>query len=131
MQVKLSFANEPKVYMPNGLEIGRRFIPTGVAIQFLISKLVERAIGAEIGLNRSHKCTATCGRVAKMVVGGVGVSLKYRVPNDMVEMVGEFEELVNSKLDDDLEWMQVKAVGLMFTPCAKKTEVLNSAVYLK
>ena len=131
MQVKLAFTKEPAVFMASGLKVGRRYLPCGTEIKFLIQKMVERAVGAEVGMNPSHRCTLTCGKIANMVIGGVGVGLRHRVPDDMVGLVEDFEDVLNEAMGAENGIVQVKAVGLMFTPCSKKTEILESAIYLK
>ena len=130
LQVRISHAVDTKVYMASGLELKRRFLPASTAIKFFIDKMVR---GAFIDANpyTKHRCTSTCGRVANLVLKSKkGAILKENLPEDLAVFVGEFEDHLNFTLEHAVGFQHVNAIAIMFVPCDKKLEILDSAIYL-
>ena len=130
MHARITHAVDTKFYWRSGLQVPRRFLPANIAIKFFINKMVEKAF-VEANPYRIHRCTATCGRIANMVIGNqTGVALKEILRGELANLVCEFEDHMDLTLKRVLGPQQIKSVAIMFVPCAKKLEILDSAIYL-
>ena len=134
LQAKISHAVDTKVYMPSGLKLARRFLPPSQSMKFFIEKMIRRAVLDAMPAG-AHRCTAACGRVANLMLKcNNKASLKENLPEDLADFVLDFEEHLNSYhhcyLEHAIGQQQVKALAIMFVPCNKKLEVLDSAIYL-
>ena len=130
LQVKISHAADTRVFMASGLELTKSFLPIGVAVKFFIDKMVRRAV-IDANPHARHKCTATCGRVASLVLKSKRKgALKDNLPTDLADFVTDFEDHLNVTLEHALGYQRVSAIAIMFVPCDKKLEILDSAIYL-
>ena len=129
LQVRISHVADTKFYMTSGLELTRRFLPTGVAVRVLIEKMVRRAV-IDVNPYARHKCTSACGRVANLVLKSKNGALKDNLPADLADFVIDFEDHLNIKLEHALGYQHINAIAIMFVPCDKKLEILDSAIYL-
>lgn len=132
MSVKISHTADTKFYWKSGLQMPRRFLPSGIAIKFFINKMVEKAF-LEVNPYRSHRCTATCGRIANMIIGNrPNLAIRECMNGDMADLVVEFEDLLEKEcfFKRGLGSQRIRSIAIMFVPCAKKLEILDSAIYL-
>ena len=112
--------------------MSRRFLPSGTAIKFFVNKMVEKAF-LEVNPSQGHRCTATCGRIANVIIGNrSGPAIRNRMKGDIADLVGEFEDLLEMECfhNRGLGPHQIRSIAIVFVPCAKKLEILDSAIYL-
>ena len=86
---------------------------------------------------KGHLCTASCGRVVRMLIGGGRNKgdrkepLICKISSEMIEHVEALEEMIEIFASSKIGNVKIGALGLCFTPCTKKLEILESAIYLK
>ena len=57
-------------------------------------------------------------------------SLKTKMPLDVIQFVDELEEMIELTSLRTVGSLRIGALGVLFTPCVKKMEILDSAIYL-
>ena len=132
MRGKVTLSRETNFYLENGLKLPNRMTPPTIAIRRFWDKIMERTFITR-NLHPNHSCTSACGRVVRMLIGAEHKqeALKSRMPMDVIEFIDELEEMIEMVSVQAVGLVKIGAVGVLFTPCIKKMEILDSAVYLK
>ena len=126
MKTRYVFTDEAKIFLPNGLKLSDDFTPSNMATRILVSNILD---GAFIACNRSHnhKCNATCGSVVRMLVGPFGdqkaPSLRNSMPTEVIDVLDDFELLLDACLGIAQGVTRVKSIGIRFLPCIKILEI--------
>ena len=106
--------------------------PSNMATRTLVSHILDAAY---LNLNaREHKCTSSCGKVCQMLIGPFGdcnhVNFRNAVSVEVIDVVEDFELLLDACLGRVQGLTKIASVGLNFVPCAKTLEVLETVIYL-
>jgi len=84
---------------------------------------------------KEHKCTAACGRVYQMLMGPFGdckqVSFRNAVSVEVVDIVDDFELLLDACLGRVQGLTKIKSIGLRFVPCVRTLEVLETVINIE
>lgn len=128
---KVTVVRETNFYLENGLKLPGRMTPPIIAIRRFWEKIMERAFITR-NLHPNHSCTSACGRVVRMLIGSKckKESLKTKMPLDVIQFVDELEEMIELTSLRTVGSLRIGALGVLFTPCVKKMEILDSAIYL-
>ena len=107
--------------------------PSNMATRTLISHILDAAyIAPNV---KKHKCTATCGRVYQMLIGPVGnckqIGFRSAVSVEVVDIVDDFELLLDACLGRVQGLTKIKSIGLRFVPCIKTLEVLETVINIE
>ena len=133
---KIVLARETKFYLENGLVLPNQLTPPIIAIRNFWNKIMEKVFFSR-NVTNGHLCTASCGRIVRMLIGsglnmdGYKEPLICKISSEMIEHVEELEEMIEIFASSKIGNVKIGALGLCFTPCTKKLEILESAIYLK
>ena len=106
--------------------------PSNMATRTLVSHILDAAY---LNLNASnHKCTATCGKICRMLIGPFGdcnhINFRDAVSVEVIDVIDDFELLLDACLGRVQGLTKIRSIGLIFTPCAKTLEVLETVINL-
>ena len=131
MNRRVALAKETKFFLGNGLELPSEQTPSVVSNRYFWTRIMDSVFFAR-NQSQGHICTATCGRVVRMQIGSrKNASLKDSKNEDLNEVIKGFEEMIGLYACQSLGDLEIKGMGVLFTPCARKLEILDSAVYLR
>ena len=128
MPTKYIFATDPKLFYGNGLELAYEEAPTIMSSRTFVNQLMDRIFVTKNPI-LTHKCTATCGKMVQIRLGGPRKILMDMVPDDMKELVHDFEELLNILIDEEHRY-RIRSFGIQFAPCAFALEIIETVIHL-
>ena len=133
MRTKYIFATEAKIFFANGLQIPSDWSPSIMATRVMISHLLDNAF---LNCNSGkHVCSTHCGGVVRMLFGKRGAcnGTKFRdaVSTDVIDMVDDFELLLDACLGRDQGETRMRSIGVTFIPCLKTLEIIETTIYLE
>ena len=130
MNRRVSLAKETKFYLGNGLELPNSELPSLVTTRYFWTRIMDKLFFAR-NAQQGHVCTAACGRVIRLQLGSKGKkNIKQGSTEDLLDLIKGFEEMIGLYAGSFHGELEIKGLGLLFTPCARKLEILESAVYL-
>ena len=130
MNRRVSLTKETKFFIGNGLELPNPEIPSLPTTRYFWTRIMDKLFFAR-NAQQGHVCTAACGRVVRMQLGSKGkMNIKQGGTEDLIELIKGFEEMIGLYAGSYHGDLEIKGMGLLFTPCARKMEILDSAVYL-
>ena len=119
-----------ELFLPNGLKVKQIELPSDASIKFFVNKLVH-ALLIEKNPPMSHSCTNFCRQPARVILGFPNSeNLKAACPEDISDMVLDFEELLEAFYADPDEKFEVQALTMRLLPCSLVTEILEVSIYL-
>ena len=131
MNRRVALTNETKFYLGNGLELPNEQTPSIVSNRYFWTRIMENVFFTR-NQTQGHVCTATCGRVVRMQIGSKrNARMKESKSEELNEVIRGFEEMIGLYACQSLGELEIKGMGVLFTPCARKLEILDSAVYLR
>ena len=130
MDRRVALARETKFYLENGLELPKEQTPSVVTTRYFWTRIMDNIFFAR-NQTQGHVCTSTCGKLVRMQIGSKNnAKMKVSKNDELNELIGSFEEMIGLYACSTLGELEIKGMGLLFTPCARKLEILDSAVYL-
>ena len=131
MDHRVVLANETKFYIGNGLELPNPQTPSVVTNRYFWTRIMDNIFFARNN-RQGHICTATCGRVVRMQIGSNGGSMqKCNQNEELSDLLKGFEEMIGLYAESYHGELEIKGMSLLFNFCARKLEILDSAVYLR
>ena len=130
MDQRVVLARETKFYIGNGLELPNPETPSVVTSRYFWTRIMDNLFFAR-NARQGHVCTATCGRVVRMQIGSKGGNIKKCNQNEeLMDLIKGFEEMIGLYAESYHGELEIRGMSLLFNPCARKLEILESAVYL-
>ena len=131
MDRRIALVKETKFYLGNGLELPVDQTPSMPTIRYFWARMMDNIFFARNQIH-GHICTSACGRLVRMQIGSKNnARIKASKNEELNELITGFEELIGLYVCPTLGDLEIKGMGLLFTPCARKLEILDSAVYLR
>ena len=128
MPTKYLFASDPKVYFGNGIALAYEEAPTIMSTRTFVNQLMDRVFVTKNPI-LTHKCTSTCGKIVQVKMGGRRKILADVIPEDLKELVHDFEDLLNVFIDEEYRY-RVRSFGIHFAPCAFALEIIETVIHL-
>ena len=128
MPTKYIFATDPKFFFGNGLELAYEEAPTITSSRTFVNQMMDRIFVTKNPV-LTHKCSATCSKLVQIRMGGRRKILADMVPEDMLELVHDFEDLLNVFIDEDHQY-KIRSFGIQFAPCAFALEIIEAVIHI-
>ena len=127
---KLVHAYRLELYLPNGYQVKQIDLPSDASIKFFLNKLVY-ALLIEKNPPCKHVCSNLCYQSARVILGFPNSeNLKSACPDDISDMIEDFEELLEAFYAEPAEKLEIQALTIRLLPCSLVTEILEVALYL-
>ena len=129
------YANEPVMFHSNGLVMGDREMPPihriiGKETKAFINTLLKKIL-VEVNPIGYHQCNSLCKQSVQFLLGYPhGCDLRSAVPVEMDNKLDEFEKLIERKVYQTKEKVEVQTVSIRLLPCSRYLEILDCAIYL-
>ena len=118
------------LFLPNGCKVKQTDLPSDASIKYFLNNLVYSLL-IQKNPPANHQCSSFCRQSTRVILGFPNSeNLKMACPDDISDMVEDFEELLEAFYAEPDEKLEIQALTIRLLPCSRVTELLEVSMYL-